>query len=149
MRIEAKIVGAPELEAKLKAIGDRAGDMIETALRTGALEIQNAAKGLVPRKSSTLMRSIIVSTVSKSATGAEVQVGPSVEYGKYVEFGTGIYAEGGNGRQTPWRFKTADGRWVTTRGARAQPFMRPGFDEGREMALQVIAEVMRDQLEAL
>jgi HK97 gp10 family phage protein len=149
MRIEAKVVGLPELEARLQQLGARAGDIIEIALRTGALEIQNAAKALVPRKTSTLMRSITVETVAKSTSSAEVQVGPSAAYGKYVEFGTGIYAEGGGGRQTPWRFKTADGRWVTTRGMRARPFMRPAFDETREAALQVIADVLRDQLEAL
>ena len=62
-------------------------------------------------------------------------------YAEFLEFGTGIYNENGDGRQTPWAwqpkpgskyYKTdANGRpaWITTRGQRPDPFIRPSVAE--------------------
>lgn len=54
-------------------------------------------------------------------------------YGLYVEFGTGIYAEGEQpGRQTPWvYYDTKLNRYVFTRGMRPQPFLHPSHEEER------------------
>ncbi|MBU8787138.1 MULTISPECIES: HK97-gp10 family putative phage morphogenesis protein [Bacillus] len=60
---------------------------------------------------------------------AVISVGAS--YAIYVEYGTGIYAEDGNGRKTPWvYYDTKLNQWVFTRGMRAQPFWNPAVDEG-------------------
>ena len=55
-------------------------------------------------------------------------VGTNVEYAPYVEYGTGIYAEGGDGRKTPWSYKDENGVWHTTRGMKPQPFLRPAIE---------------------
>lgn len=52
-------------------------------------------------------------------------IGTDSEYGGYVELGTGIYAEGGGGRPTPWVYQDAKGNWHYTRGNKAQPFLKP------------------------
>lgn len=52
-------------------------------------------------------------------------IGTDSEYGAYVELGTGIYAEGGGGRPTPWVYQDANGNWHYTRGNKAQPFLKP------------------------
>lgn len=54
-----------------------------------------------------------------------VYIGTNVEYAPYVELGTGIYAEGGGGRPTPWVYQDAKGNWHYTRGNKAQPFLKP------------------------
>ena len=54
-----------------------------------------------------------------------VIIGTDSEYGGYVELGTGIYAEGGGGRPTPWVYQDAKGNWHYTRGNKAQPFLKP------------------------
>lgn len=48
-----------------------------------------------------------------------------VQYGRFVEYGTGLYNP--NGRDTPWRYQDKNGKWHTTRGQAAQPFMRPAL----------------------
>ena len=53
------------------------------------------------------------------------EVGPEVSYAVYQEYGTGIYAESGKGRQTPWVYRRKDGTFVTTQGNRPHPFVRP------------------------
>lgn len=45
-----------------------------------------------------------------------VLIGTNVEYAIYHELGTGIYLEGGGGRQTPWAYQDANGEWHRTRG---------------------------------
>lgn len=54
-----------------------------------------------------------------------VIIGTDVEYGVYQELGTGIYAEGGGGRPTPWVYQDEKGNWHMTHGQRAQPFLKP------------------------
>lgn len=51
--------------------------------------------------------------------------GSNNSYAAYVELGTGIYAEGGGGRPTPWVYQDAKGNWHYTRGNKAQPFLKP------------------------
>lgn len=59
-------------------------------------------------------------------------VGTQVEYAPYVELGTGIYAEGGKGRKTPWMYKNRKGEWIRTVGQKPQPFLRPALDENAD-----------------
>jgi len=58
-------------------------------------------------------------------------VGPTTPYAVYIEYGTGIYAENGQGRTTPWSYVNRLGRWVTTEGNPAQPFIRPSATDPR------------------
>ncbi|MEN2765833.1 HK97-gp10 family putative phage morphogenesis protein [Ornithinibacillus xuwenensis] len=77
-----------------------------------------------------LKRSIDVRYYNHGLT-AIVTVG--AEYAIYVEFGTGIYAEEGKGRKTPWvYFDTKLNRYIWTRGMSAQPFYRPSIEVGAQ-----------------
>jgi phage gpG-like protein len=52
-----------------------------------------------------------------------VRIGTNVEYGPYIEFGTGLYAENGQGRKTPWPVKIKD-KWIMIHGTHSRPFLR-------------------------
>lgn len=54
-------------------------------------------------------------------------VGTSVEYAVYVEFGTGEFAENGNGRKGGWAYQDPSGEWFFTYGQEPQPYLRPAF----------------------
>lgn len=135
-----KVVGAAEMEKKLARLGASAGDPLDAAVRAGALLIQNAAKQKAPRRTSTLRRSITVE-VSRHGDRVVAHIGPTVEYGRYVELGTGIYAAGGNGRQTPWVYRGPGGKFFTTSGQQPRPYLRPALDENREKAIREISRV--------
>jgi HK97 gp10 family phage protein len=100
---------------------------LHDGLLESAYDIEKRAKDLCPVDSGTLRNSIHVQDESKG-TEILIKIGPSVSYGIFVEFGTGIHAEGGGGRQTAWRVKGKNG-WFTTRGMPPKPFLRPAFDE--------------------
>ena len=73
----------------------------------------------------------------------EVIIGTNLKYAPYVEFGTGIFAEGGGGRKTPWIYYY-DGHkgkkgFRFTRGMKPQAFMRKAFDQWRNKMQQVFS----------
>jgi len=61
--------------------------------------------------------------------GMSAQIRTSVPYAVYVEYGTGIYAEGGGGRKTPWVYYHRRWGWTKTRGQRPKLFFRKGFND--------------------
>lgn len=64
-------------------------------------------------------------------------VGSNVEYAVYVEFGTGEFAENGQGRKGGWVYQDPSGEWFFTWGQEPQPYLRPAFrqNKGRIEAL--------------
>lgn len=55
-----------------------------------------------------------------------VVIGTNIEYAIYHELGTGIYLEGGGGRQTPWAYQDANGEWHRTRGMKPIHMIKNG-----------------------
>lgn len=99
---------------------------IKAALLRGlekcGLVAEGYAKKLCPVDTGNL-RNSITHVVDEQEPAAII--GTDSGYGAYVELGTGIYAEGGGGRPTPWVYQDAKGNWHYTRGNKAQPFLKP------------------------
>lgn len=108
---------------------------IQRALERACLVIENAAKQKCPVDTGTLRRSI-----THEVEGNKARVGTNLEYGPYIEFGTGLFAAEGNGRSTPWSYQTADGQWHTTAGQKPQPFLNPALQENIENAKREFAD---------
>lgn len=72
------------------------------------------------------------------------ETGATADYAVYVEYGTGVYASNGQGRQTPWTyFDEQTGKAVRTTGMRAQPFAEPGFQAARPSIDNLAEKVLR------
>jgi HK97 gp10 family phage protein len=82
-------------------------------------------KALVPVDDGNLKRSIDVQYLKGGLTAFIIV---TAHYGIYIEYGTGIYAEDGNGRKTGWAWKNDKGEWVWTSGMRAQPYFHPSME---------------------
>ncbi len=140
--ITVTLTGADELQRLLAKIAANGPAVLNAALESGANVIRNEAKQRCPYQSGTLRRSIVSKQLRQTAGENTWAVVAQEPYGLYVEFGTGIYAEGGNGRQSSWRYQRNDGSWITTRGSRPQPFMRPAFQAKEGEALQEIKDAI-------
>ena len=122
------------------------GAIVEATVRRVAIEIINKglfmierdAKQLCPVGVSGLLRSKITKEIDESKL--EGRAGENVEYAPYVEFGTGIHAEGGKGRQTPWVYKTKKG-WFFTHGNVPQPYMRPAYEKNYRQIMAMFEAV--------
>ncbi len=74
----------------------------------------------------------------------EVTIGTNVEYAIYVEYGTGKYAESGQGRKTPWvYFNEKLKKFFWTEGMRAQPYLRPALDINRKNLVRMWKDIFR------
>ena len=122
---------------------DEALRSLEDAKKIALEMVGQKAEGyvfaLTPKDTGRLQNSI---THMVKAADDEVHIGTNVEYAPYVELGTGIYAEDGNGRQTPWRYQDEKGVWHTTRGSKPQPFLRPGITRHLDEYKRIIHDVL-------
>ena len=119
----------------------------EAALRNGlgrALAVvERSAKQKAPKGTGELRRSI-TSRIDKEGDELVGYVFTPLEYAPYVEYGTGLFAEGGNGRKdVPWHYQDDEGKWHTTSGMEPQPYMRPALQENREEVLRIIKEALK------
>lgn len=102
--------------------------------------VEAAAKKKAPKDNGALRRSI-TSEVQKDGGDIVGVVYTPLEYAPYVEYGTGLFAEGGNGRKdVPWHYKDDKGEWHSTSGQHPQPFLRPALDENREQITRLLRE---------
>lgn len=115
---------------KLKVLGLNVNGIIKETLQYGALMIKGKAKEKSPIDKGILRASITETGVS----GNEIRVISPVEYAKYQEFGTGIYA--GKGMIYPKRarflaWKNKSGKWVfakAVRGVKGKRFFGQAID---------------------
>lgn len=80
---------------------------------------------LVPLDLGTTRDSIQSHITKSTPTWVEDEIGPETDYSIYLEYGTGEYAENGNGRKGGWRYKDSKGQWHFTFGMKPQPYVRP------------------------
>ena len=127
--------GLNNLIERLDNIADM--DKLNEALGKACTIVEREAKIKAPKVNGELRRSIS----SRVENGVGVVFTPLL-YAPYVEYGTGLFAEGGNGRKdVPWTYRDEKtGEWVVTSGIHPQPYLRPALDENREAILQIIKE---------
>lgn len=104
-------------------------------------QAEGYAKDLCPVDVGTLQNSIS-HAVDEGEQAA--YIGSDLEYAPYVELGTGIYAEGGGGRPTPWVYQDAKGNWHWTRGNPAQPFLTPAVKDHAQTYHNIIEDELKN-----
>ena len=130
--------GAEKLIARLDKMSDEAA--LRKNLETAALLVERSAKQKAPKDTGALRRSI-----TSKVEGLEGIVYTPLEYAPYIEYGTGLFAEGNGRKDVPWNYQDDKGNWHSTSGLKPHPFMRPSLDENREKILKILKEgVMND-----
>ena len=81
-------------------------------------------------------------SISHATDDDSAYIGTDVEYGIYVEVGTGIYASEG-GRSTPWSYKDDEGNWHTTVGMKPRPFLAPAVQEHIDEYKELVENYMK------
>lgn len=127
------------LDNVLDAIADIADaqELKQAMGKACALVVGEAVKK-IKKGEGTLQRSLQyeVEGSGKDITGV---VFTPLEYAPYVEYGTGLYAEDGNGRKdVPWCYQDDKGEWHSTRGQHPHPFLRPALHENRDNILRIL-----------
>ena len=106
------------------------------------LVAEGYAKKLCPVDTGNL-RNSISHTVDEQEPAAII--GTNNEYAAYVELGTGIYAEGGGGRPTPWVYQDVEGNWHYTHGQKPQPFLKPAVADHAGKYREIIEAALKGE----
>ena len=125
--------GAEKLMARLDKMSDEAA--LKKSLETAALLVERSAREKAPKDTGALRRSI-----RSKVEGLEGIVYTPLEYAPYIEYGTGLFAEGNGRKDVPWNYQDDKGNWHSTSGLKPQPFMRPSLDENREKIVEILKE---------
>lgn len=123
-----------EMARKVHVVLEAIGDHIEGEAQE---ELQND-----PRRIDTgNLRNSITHVVQDDEDA--VYIGTNIEYGVYVHEGTGIYAEGGGGRTTPWVYQDDKGNWHVTRGMKPNRFLKNAVERNETQIKGLIDEELR------
>lgn len=132
--VEIKVENLNELVNKIESLANT--DNLTGALGKAAAIVEASAKKKAPKGDGTLRNSI-----SSRVEGNDGIVFTTLEYAPYVEYGTGLFAEGGNGRKdVPWHYQDEEGNWHTTSGMKPHPYMRPALEENQTKILKTLME---------
>ena len=122
----------PEIKAALKAKGLKIMEMWGQ-LAEGYAKENLTASGAVD--TGNLRNSVTFTKGQEGEAEFYMGVGTDVNYGIYVEMGTGKYVAGG--RQTPWSYQDSEGKWHRTSGMKARPFIKPAIAKNKDTYKQV------------
>ena len=138
MADDIRIEGLEEVIENLEGLID--AKKLEAAIGKACALVERSAKQKAPKGTGELRRSI-TSKVEHTGDNVIGIIFTPLEYAPYVEYGTGLFAEGGNGRKdVPWNYQDDEGEWHSTSGMKPQPYMRPALNENREQIRRIIKE---------
>ena len=105
--------------------------------------VERSAKENAPKGTGELRRSITSRVEDRGGDITGVVYTP-LEYAPYVEYGTGLFAEGEGRSDVPWcYFNEATQQWVSTYGQKPQPFLRPALEDNRIKIIMKLREGLR------
>lgn len=133
------IQGIEQLEMRFKKMRDL--ETAEKAMKTACFLVEGEAKDKAPKtpNSTGELKGSIQSKVEGVGNDITGVVYTNKFYAPYVEYGTGLFAEDGNGRKdVPWRYEDDEGRWWTSSGMPPSPFMRPALIENKQKVMDIL-----------
>ena len=158
----AEIEGMDTLIKKLEALG---GTVV--SIRKEMVQNMGDVADMMARKAPTdtekLKPNIQVkddSTDTELLVKAGIFAESAINYAIYQEYGTGIYAENGQGRQTPWLWQVKSQKWadifgievgqsVLWHGNQPHPFIRPAWDENKDKIEEKLRSALLKQIEVI
>lgn len=66
----------------------------------------------------------LINSISHTVVGNTVFIGSNIPYAVWHEVGSGIYADDGNGRKSPWAYQDSKGQWHNTKGLKPIHFLK-------------------------
>jgi HK97 gp10 family phage protein len=122
--------GDKEARAIIDRLKENVNESMAKAIGMGSLYVVNTMKELAPVNTGALWKSIDAEIVENKDGQVVAKVGPTkdIEYAKYLEYGTGLYAENGQGRQTRWvYFNKYLQKFFSTIGMKPRKFIYPAL----------------------
>jgi HK97 gp10 family phage protein len=134
MAFGIQIIGLDRLRAGFNAAPAVVQAQTRTAMTTSCLLIEGAARSIAPKKTGRMAGSI-THRISGGGANLTGEIGPSVKYGIYVEYGTRPHW------MPPGILPFPAMRTIAQRGTRAQPYMKPAFDQNVGRVTKMFSDI--------
>lgn len=137
MNISIKLEGLDNVLSKLGKLESRVDGGLKKGLLQGGELVRAEAAANCPVDTGKLRQSIVV----EDAGGNAVLVGTNVEYGIYVEFGTGSKGDPAvpHTSKSGWvYYNTKTDSFVYTTGQPAQPFLVPALFNQKDAVIEAV-----------
>lgn len=137
MNISIKLEGLENLTARLEQLTD--GGALRSGLSEAGEIVRAEAQANCPTDTGRLRGSITV----QSLDGTSVVVGPTAEYGVYLEFGTGSKGDPSvpHTSKAGWvYYNEKTGGFVYTTGQEPQPYLIPALYSQRDAVVEAIRQ---------
>ncbi|MBQ7834818.1 MAG: HK97 gp10 family phage protein, partial [Ruminiclostridium sp.] len=125
--------GLDGLISKLSKLDVDVPKILDEALFQGAIKIRDSAKQNIRIKGIYDIGDLYEkTTVEKIPKG--YSIGTNLEHGPYNEFGTGLKGDPSvpHTQRRFWRYQDEDGKWHTSHGMKARPFLRPALNDNKK-----------------
>ncbi len=122
--VTLQLIGADKLASAFGRAPGVVAAELRGAMTASLLRIESGARSKAPRRTGRLAGSIS-HRITGSGTNLVGEVGPSVQYGLYVETGTRPHW------MPPGILPFPAMRTIARRGTRAQPYLIPAFEQAR------------------
>lgn len=130
------------IESLLSKLGDIKELTLQKALQKGCQIVERQAKRNAP-----VDRGVLKASITHVVHDNYGVVGTNIKYAPYTEYGTGKYATAPYvGRQTPWVYCRADGKFITTEGNEAQPFLGPAVQQTKGAVYETMVKEINKEL---
>jgi HK97 gp10 family phage protein len=137
-----KIEGIETVLQRIENIVDTAS--IKQAMGDCCALVEGTVKTTARKGTTGDLRNSIQSKVKNDGFNVIGVIYTPLEYAPYVEYGTGLFAENGNGRkEVPWHYKDEKGKWHSTNGQKPQPFLRPALADNSEKITKILKESVK------
>lgn len=137
-----KIEGIETVLQRIENIADTA-PIVQAMGKCCAL-VEGTVKETAPKGKTGNLRNSTQSKVENNGFEIVGVIFNPLEYAPYVEYGTGLFAENGQGRKTGWAYEDEEtGETIWTRGQKPQPFLRPALADNREKISKILKESVK------
>lgn len=140
------IKGLNSLIRKLDALGGNSQKALKTGIRKGTMLVQGDAKELAPVGDSGLLRNSIQANVEEKSGDIIGKVSTNIEYGPYVEFGTG---QRGEASPSPPKSPENLSYRQDWQGMDAQPYLYPALQQNKENVKKIVKEELKKEIRKL
>lgn len=142
MMSEFEVEGLNDVINNLRKYASNFEVLSNVAMEKSLLIVERKAKQNCPVDDGTL-RASITHTIEIKEDALIGKVGSNLEYAPYVHQGTGVHALNGGGREDPWSYQDAKGKWYRTVGQKPQPFITDAIQEKKNDIFNTFKEVLK------
>jgi HK97 gp10 family phage protein len=146
VKTTVEIQGVETLQRRFQELTSRLqGQVLAKAARAAAMPVRDSARKLAPRDTGSLAdRGIVSKAMKRTKTYSEFAVGHRLDhfYGKFQELGVAPYAVKVGRKKWGAKGASDSRRRIIHPGHRAQPHLRPAFDQEKDTAEKQASDVL-------